>query len=125
MSAITPPITGRQRRPRVPVVVVVAAELGWGLALLAGPTVLLGRGPHAAGRPTALAAGGRVLGVRHVTQAVILARHPGTGARRLSACVDLAHAATMAVLGSVSPTYRLAAGRSLTVSMLFALATAS
>ena len=125
MVAITAPIASRQQRLRVPAAVVVTAELGWGLALLAGPTVVLGREARAAGAPTGLAAGGRVLGLRHVTQAVTLAWHPGARARKLSAYVDLVHAATMAVLAGVSPTYRLAAGRSLAVSLLFALATTS
>ncbi len=125
MVAITTPIAGRRWRLKVPAVVVVAAELGWGLALLAEPTAVLGQDAHATTAPTGLATGGRVLGLRYLTQAVALARHPGPRTRRFSAYVDLTHAATMAVLGSASSTYRSAAARSLAVSMLFALATTS
>jgi hypothetical protein len=83
---------------------VVAARLAYGITLLAAPgTVLKSFGsPNDAGA-IAIA---RILGARHVLQAVVQRR----GAlSRVGASVDALHAISMAWLASVSDRYRRAA----------------
>ena len=84
-----------------------------GAALLAAPDrVLRAVGGRAAGQDGARATA-RLLGARHLAQALVLAGRPEPGTARLGAWVDTLHAASMAALGVVDGRRRrvaLAAG---------------
>jgi len=51
----------------------------------------------------------RVLGARHLLQAVVTAARPTSGTRRAGVAVDAAHAASMLALAAASPSHRRAA----------------
>jgi hypothetical protein len=79
-----------------------------GTALLAFPDAVARRAGWSGGdRTGALAI--RVLGVRHLGQAVALWVWPGRSALRLGGSVDLLHATSMAVLAAVAEPRRRAA----------------
>jgi hypothetical protein len=65
----------------------------------------------------------RVLGVRHLTQALLLRVRPGRNADRVSASVDALHAASMVVLAAGSPSYRRPAATSACVALAFTACT--
>jgi hypothetical protein len=79
-----------------------------GAALLTFPDAVLRRAGWSGGdRAGALAV--RVLGVRHLGQAVALCCWPGRSALRLGATVDLLHAVSMALLAALAGSRRRAA----------------
>lgn len=63
----------------------------------------------------------RVLGVREVGQALVCAPRPTSDVRRLSAGVDLLHAATMLALATRSKTWRRPALASMAVAASFSV----
>jgi hypothetical protein len=81
------------------------ARAGYGAALLCAPGpiigVVTGRPPSPRARQVA-----RVLGVRHLAQAVITALNPGPEVVRLGVVVDLLHAASMFAFAAVVPDLR-------------------
>src|SRR5579875_1208561 len=76
------------------------ARGGWGLLLLAAP----GRLPRVAGGADtpAVRVAARLLGARHVAEALILSATQGRPARRWIIGVDAIHAASMVALATVS-----------------------
>ena len=64
----------------------------------------------------------RVLGLRDVSQAVLLSGHPSRAWLRIGAVVDLAHATTMVLLAALRPGQRGPAAGSAVVSGSCALA---
>ncbi|MBL7258084.1 hypothetical protein [Paractinoplanes lichenicola] len=81
------------------------ARAGWGAALLLAPEPLL---RQAAGSPVPAAAMtvARVLGTRQLVQAVVTTAAPGPRVARLSAALDVLHAATGVALAVASPRWR-------------------
>jgi hypothetical protein len=81
------------------------ARAGYGAALLCAPGpmigVITGQPPSRRARRVA-----RVLGVRHLTQAVITALNPGPEVVALGVVVDLLHAASMFAFAAVIPDLR-------------------
>jgi hypothetical protein len=65
----------------------------------------------------------RVLGARHLAQAVLLTVHPGRTADRISATVDALHGTSMVLLAGVSPRARRPALTSAGVALAFTAAT--
>jgi hypothetical protein len=59
----------------------------------------------------------RVLGARHVTQAVLLTVRPSRSAEQVGAAVDVLHAVTMLLLAGVSPRCRRPAATSACVAL--------
>lgn len=80
-------------------------RLSWGIVLLIAPSGVSRTltGVRLDGRARAVA---RVLGVRHLTQALLLARTNGDAARRVGRVVDALHALSMIGLSTVDPTLR-------------------
>ncbi|QGN58506.1 hypothetical protein [Nostocoides sp. HKS02] len=98
-----------------------AARLGYGLALLADPQGVA-RALTGTGLDHGEQVAARVLGVRHVAQAVVLAVDDRALARRAGRVVDLMHAASMLALAAWSPRRRRIALTDATIaSMLAAL----
>lgn len=62
----------------------------------------------------------RVLGARHLLQAVIATARPTSGARRVGVAVDAAHALSMLALAAVSRSHRRAALSSATTATALA-----
>ena len=81
------------------------ARAGYGVALLCAPGpiigIVTGRPPSPRARQVA-----RVLGVRHLAQAVITALNPGPEVVGLGVVVDLLHAASMFAFAAVVPDLR-------------------
>ena len=99
--------------------VTAVVRAGYGTALLLVPERILALGARPPFPPPA-AAVARVLGARHVLQAVVtVAAHAGPvlGA---GALVDAAHAGTDVALAAVSPRWRRIALADATVAALFA-----
>jgi hypothetical protein len=96
-----------------------ALRLAYGLALLADPQRvargLTGRGLDREEQVTA-----RVLGARHVTQAVVLVLDDRALTRNAGGVVDLMHAASMLLLAAWSPGRRRLALTDATIASLFA-----
>jgi hypothetical protein len=79
-----------------------AARLAYGLALLAAPERLARSWTGSAlDRPARVVA--RILGARHVLQAVLLIAHDGVWLRRAGRAIDLVHAASMVLLATLAP----------------------
>jgi hypothetical protein len=97
----------------------VAAQAAWGLAQAAAParTAAL----TCAGRPQPRAWVVRVLGLRLLAQSAWVTLSPGRPQVLTSAAVDTVHAASMAGVAALWPTYRWAAGVSGTTSAVSAL----
>ncbi len=93
------PAAGRLR------LLVPLARAGYGAALLCAPGpiigVVTGRPPSPRARQVA-----RVLGVRHLAQAVITVLNPGAEVVGLGVVVDLLHAASMFAFAAVVPDLR-------------------
>jgi hypothetical protein len=83
------------------------ARAGYGTALLVAPGpmigIVTGQPPSRRARQVA-----RILGVRHLTQAVITAANPGPEVVALGVIVDLLHAASMFAFAAVVPELRTA-----------------
>ncbi len=83
----------------------IAVRVLWGTALLITPEALLRDLPHQRiDRPARMFA--RVLGARHLVQAVITGRGGTRGWVRVGAAVDATHAATMTGLAVLAPDRR-------------------
>lgn len=80
-----------------------AARLGWAAVLLLAPASSL----RGAGVPSAAVA--RVLGVRHLAQALLATAAPRPVVQRGSALVDAVHTGSCLVVAAVSPRWRRAA----------------
>ena len=110
-------------RPRL--TAVTGLRLGWGAALVAAPRPLL-RGlarvhdPADRGAVAVL----RVLGVRHVGQALVEALGPQPAVRYLGAAVDGLHALTAAGLAVLDPRWRRGALTDTAIAAFFAAGTA-
>lgn len=95
------------------------ARFFWGAVLLARPdSIRLGRAATSGERAVI-----RVLGARHLMQAVFLLRRHDDRAAEVSAAIDGVHAASMAVLAAVRSSTRIPALISLAMSGGFGLAT--
>ena len=96
------------------------ARLGYGAALLLAPDLTTGAlAGRRLDRRARLVV--RVLGARHVTQALVLRTHePGTTPRRLGRAADLLHAATMALLAALAPGWERAALTDAALELLLA-----
>jgi len=96
-----PPAAGRLR------LLIPLARAGYGTALLCAPGpmigVVTGQPPSRRARRVA-----RVLGVRHVAQAVVTALNPGPEVIALGVVVDLLHATSMFAFAAVVPDLRRA-----------------
>lgn len=90
----------------------------YGLCELLAPAFvagrLLGRAPD--GREQVVI---RILGLRHLVQAVLTVR-AGCTAHRVGGCVDAVHAASMVVLAAVDGQYRRPAAASAALALVFA-----
>jgi hypothetical protein len=84
------------------------ARASLGLVELVAPTAALRVGGSGDADPRSVAVA-RVLGARHLLQAVITAARPTRGTRRLGVAVDAAHGASMLALAAVSRPHRRAA----------------
>jgi hypothetical protein len=95
----------------------VLARVTWGTLLLAAPGLVLHAlgGVDAGVGPRRLM---RVLGARHLAEAVVDVRYPAV--RRWAAAVDGIHACTVAGLAIVSPRWRRAATADAAVAGTFA-----
>lgn len=106
------------RDPRMATVSDVA-RLGYGVALLVDPA---GTGRRLTGTPldgrATLAA--RVLGMRHVVQALACLTHGTPLVRRMGQATDLLHAASMGALAAYDPARRRQALTDGTVALTFA-----
>lgn len=89
---------------------------GWGAALVLAPADLLRVSGAPNGPADRLIV--RVLGARHVAEAILL-RRPTAARRTLSASVDLVHGATMVMLAARLHRWRRAAALSAAVSLAF------
>lgn len=85
-----------------------AIRTAWGAALLIAPGLILRRLPaqRHAGLVRAIA---RLLGLRHLVQAAIVARRPTRGRILAGAAVDAAHATSMLALAALQPEHRVLA----------------
>jgi hypothetical protein len=86
---------------------VPALHAAWGAVLVCGPARLLaltGEEPSPAARRVL-----RVLGARHLGQAVVTAARPGPWMLRAGSAVDLLHAASCAALAVADARWRRAA----------------
>jgi hypothetical protein len=86
-----------------------AARLAYGTGLLLAPDVTVGAlaGRRLDGRSRLVV---RVLGARHITQALLLRREePGSLLRRAGRATDLLHAGSMALLAALAPGWERAA----------------
>jgi hypothetical protein len=99
--------------------VVSGGRLCWGFVLLSAPDRLaVGLGvPSPAPRVRAVI---RVLGVREIVQALLIARRPGPRMLRAAMAVDATHSASMVLLATLDPPRRRLAGTSALVSSSFA-----
>ena len=87
--------------------VLTVVRVTWGVALLVAPATVTARVHHApAGFRTDVVA--RVLGARHIGQALVTVLRPTRAVRRGGVAVDVAHAASMVALAAVSPAHRRA-----------------
>jgi hypothetical protein len=85
-----------------------SVRAGWGLALLLAPDLVVRRlGGASPGRATRAVA--RVLGARHVSQAVLTMAVPSRQVLRWGGFADLAHATTDLVAAAADVRYRRAA----------------
>lgn len=83
----------------------IAVRVLWGSALLLAPEMVLYDLPHQRiDRPARAFA--RVLGTRHLIQAVVTSRGGTRGWVRAGAAVDATHAATMVALAALRPDRR-------------------
>ena len=102
MTRATAPTVASRWRLLIPL-----ARAGYGTALLCAPGpmigVLTGQPPSRRARRVA-----RILGVRHVAQAVVTALNPGSEVVALGVVVDLLHAASMFAFAAVVPDLRRA-----------------
>lgn len=97
-----------------------AARLAYGAALLLAPDVTAGAlaGRRLDGRARLVV---RVLGARHVTQALLLrSQEPGSTLRRLARGTDLLHAGSMALLAALAPGWERAALTDASLALLLA-----
>ncbi len=94
------------------------ARLGYGSWLLANPQRLAGTAPASRGFRTVV----RVLGLRHIAQAVALTLWPTTTARRIGTAADALHAATDAGCALVDRRRRHAAAIDGAVALAFVIA---
>lgn len=99
-------------------------RLGYGVALLVDPDGTGARLTGATLDPRARVAA-RVLGVRHVVQALVCLAHGTHAVRRAGRATDLLHAASMVGLAAVDRGRRRQALTDGTVALAFALAGAS
>jgi hypothetical protein len=87
--------------------VVPLARAGYGAALLCAPGPMIGvctrQSPSLRARRVA-----RILGVRHLAQAVVTARSPGPVVVAVGVLVDLLHAASMFALAAADQSLRRA-----------------
>jgi hypothetical protein len=106
-------------RPRL--TAVTGLRIGWGTALVAAPRPLL-RGLARADAPAERVAVAvlRVLGVRHVGQAVVEMLGPQPVVRYLGAAVDGLHALTAVGLAVVDPRWRRGALTDTAITAFFA-----
>ena len=97
--------TAGTRRGRAAAAAPVAARVVYGAALLLAPDAVIGT---VAGAPPgdAVRRLGRVLGARHLAQALLTADRPVRRALKLGALVDLLHLASMLGLAVVVPRHR-------------------
>jgi hypothetical protein len=96
-----------------------AARAAYGDALLVVPRHALGGRRLGAAEPGA-AGLARVLGVRQLAEALLLARRPARRVLLAGAAVDAAHAASMVVLCALSPRRRRLAAASAATGALLA-----
>jgi len=97
-----------------------AARLAYGTALVLAPDVTAGAlAGRRLDRRARLVA--RVLGVRHIAQALVLrGRQPGSLPRRAGRATDLLHAGSMALLAALAPGWERAALTEATLALLLA-----
>lgn len=95
-------------------------RLGYGVALLVDPQAM---GRRMTGTPldTRATLAARVLGVRHVVQALACLTHGTPLVRHLGQATDLLHAASMGALAAYDPARRREAMTDGTVALTFAL----
>ncbi len=99
----------------------LAAHVLWGAALLSAPRTILGDLPYCRlDRPARAVA--RVLGARHLAEAVVTGRGRSRGLILAGAAVDAIHAVTFAALASLRPGRRKLALTNVTTASAFALA---
>jgi hypothetical protein len=117
------PSTTARTRPRLRTV--TAVRIGWGAALIAAPRPLL-RGLARADEPVGRVAVAvlRVLGLRHVAQAVVETLGPQPAVRYLGTAVDGLHALTAVGLAVLDPRWRRGALTDTAIAASFAAATA-
>jgi hypothetical protein len=117
------PRTATRTRPRLRTV--TAVRIGWGAALIAAPRPLL-RGLARADEPVGRAAVAvlRVLGLRHVAQAVVETLGPQPVVRYLGTAVDGLHALTAVGLAVLDPRWRRGALTDTAIAASFAATTA-
>ena len=115
--------TTTRARPRL--TALTGLRIGWGAALIAAPRPLL-RGLAHAEAPTDRVAVGvlRVLGVRHLAQAVVESLGPQPFVRYLGAAVDGLHALTAAGLAVLDRRWRRGALTDTAIAASFAVSTA-
>lgn len=106
----------RVRARRLPPV-----RVAWGAALLLAPDRVLRALPHGQIDRPALAFA-RVLGVRDLVQAAVIARRPTRGRILAGAAVDATHATTMVALALIRPDRRKLALTNVTTASAFAVA---
>jgi len=113
-------------RARLRLTAVTGLRIGWGAALVAAPRPLL-RGLTGADAPAdpVAAAVLRVLGVRHIGQAVVEVLGPQPVVRYLGAAVDGLHALTALGLAVLDPRRRRGALTDTAIAAFFAAGTAA
>jgi hypothetical protein len=107
---------GRTKAASVAATLAAAAGTAWGLALVVQPERILTALDGETAPDPALVAGARVLGVRHVVQAIVLVRRPNLAAR-WGIGIDVAHAVSMLGLAAVDHRRRRAELVSAAVSL--------
>jgi len=110
-------------RPRL--TAVTGLRIGWGAALVVAPRpLLLGLARADAPADPVAAAVLRVLGVRHIGQAVVEVLGPQPVVRYLGAAVDGLHALTAVGLAVIDPRWRRGALTDTAIAAFFAATTA-
>jgi hypothetical protein len=77
---------------------------GWGALLLVRPKIVLAR--LGGDRSCGVRAAARILGARHLGEAIVLSLHEDSPAQRWPIVVDLGHAFSMLIVAYVNPRVR-------------------
>jgi hypothetical protein len=91
-------------------IALVCARIGWGSLLLISPDTVLAEAPGSA--PPGVRSADRLLGIRHLIEGAVLARHARAPAPSWSIGIDALHGASMLGLAAARPGLRRDALRS-------------